>query len=248
MTTFYGTNSALAAYLDGRDFASSWPFDAGSLRHPNRDRVTAVVARCEKQAVLHIGFADHEEVIADKSARGQWLHGRLLDVATSLIGIDVESAVVQRLCAQGFEDLYALDILTDPLPLRIAESTFECLVIGEVLEHCDNPVHFLKTISDRTDLVWRRMIVTVPNAYGLQTLRSVVRGREVINTDHRYWFSPYTLMKVATAAGLEVAELELADTAPPQARRGVAERTYLAMLRRNPLLRPCLVAVLQRRT
>jgi hypothetical protein len=45
------------------------------------------------------------------------------------------------------------------------------------------------------------LVLTTPNAFRYQAALQSLRGQEIINSDHRYWFSPYTLAKVMWRAG-----------------------------------------------
>ncbi|MEX0741590.1 MAG: hypothetical protein WD079_02255, partial [Phycisphaeraceae bacterium] len=59
------------------------------------------------------------------------------------------------------------------------------------------------------------------------------RGCELINTDHRYWFTPYTLGKVAVEAGLMPREVRMC-------RNGIVKRRSIMknrLMRRRPLNR-----------
>jgi len=46
-----------------------------------------------------------------------------------------------------------------------------------------------------------KMIITVPNAGSYYCFKNARRNFERINTDHRYLFSPYTLMKCLYISG-----------------------------------------------
>lgn len=76
--------------------------------------------------------------------------------------------------------------------------------MGEILEHVDNPCAFLIAIRERYSRCINRMIITVPNAFSWQNISYTFSCEECINTDHRYWFTPYTLGKIATQAGMEI--------------------------------------------
>lgn len=56
-----------------------------------------------------------------------------------------------------------------------------------------------------------RIVITVPNAFSWTNIKMALKGRECINTDHRYWFSPYTISKIAYNAGLTPETIMYAD-------------------------------------
>lgn len=51
-------------------------------------------------------------------------------------------------------------------------------------------------------------MLTVPNALGLIYMSMALNeGCENINSDHKYWFTPYTIQKVLYSAGYETEEI-----------------------------------------
>jgi hypothetical protein len=85
------------------------------------------------------------------------------------------------------------------------------VILGEVLEHIDNPVKFLTVLDDKINSIASAVIITVPNAWQYLNWKKALKGIEVINSDHRYWFTPYTICKVATCAGLSLQSLTLCE-------------------------------------
>jgi hypothetical protein len=86
---------------------------------------------------------------------------------------------------------------------------WDYIVAGEVLEHIDDPVMFLKAIREKYGACTERIIITVPNALSYTNFRFALRNIEMINSDHRFWFTPFTLLKVATQAGIVVEDFDL---------------------------------------
>ena len=78
---------------------------------------------------------------------------------------------------------------------EITGSRWDYAVFGEIIEHIDDPVHFLKTFRQRFGGSVNRFIITVPNIYNKQHFTNMLKYREVINSDHRYWFTPVYYFK-----------------------------------------------------
>jgi hypothetical protein len=108
----------------------------------------------------------------------------------------------------GFET-YNSNVVTEQAPAEIVAKQWDYIVAGEVLEHIDDPVMFLKSIREKYGACTERIIITVPNALSYTNFRFALRNIEMINSDHRFWFTPFTLMKVATEAGIEVEDYDL---------------------------------------
>ena len=76
-----------------------------------------------------------------------------------------------------------------------------------MLEHIDNPVDFISKIHDNYINKIDRIMISVPNVLNVSTFHYMKKGIEHINTDHRYWFTPYTILKVLSVAGYKNAKI-----------------------------------------
>ena len=190
-------------FLRGDAFSSD--FHIATRSSEALDRLEILQMLCREKRVLHVGFADHPELVAAKRSSGIWLHDRLSAVAASCVGLDSNVAAVEMLRDRGLEDVWWGNVESDDsIPDEIKQTRFDVVVLGEVLEHVSNPVSFLQAIGRAHFASNSTIVITVPNAWSLPNLLGLVRGREIINSDHRYWFSPYTLAKILTDAGFEV--------------------------------------------
>lgn len=80
------------------------------------------------------------------------------------------------------------------------------MLIPDTVEHLQDPGRFLEAINK---INFRRLVVTVPNAYSLDNLFFMLS--ESINSDHRTLHSPYSLSKLLFEAGYEVRKVLMAD-------------------------------------
>lgn len=165
---------------------------------------------------MHVGCVDHSvELIVRESARGTWLHGVLSRVAQQCVGIDInEEGILYLKKTLDVEDVFCCDLTSEALPLA-DDQTFDYLLLGEILEHVDNPVDFLTALRKKHfSQGVRRMIVTVPNALRERNHKYAENDQERINSDHRYWFSPFSIAKVLTVAGYEIDDIYLVRHKP----------------------------------
>jgi len=81
------------------------------------------------------------------------------------------------------------------------------MVLGEILEHVDNPVDFITRLRIKYKDKIKGLIITVPNAFRKRNFYNAFRNIEKINSDHRYWFSPYTITKVLHQGGCGVEKM-----------------------------------------
>ena len=119
--------------------------------------------------------------------------------------------------------------------MEIENVKFDYAILGEVLEHVDNPVLFIASIIDSYRENIDRLIITVPNAFSSWHNKMAKKGIECINSDHRYVFTPYTLTKVLNEAGMEVEEIVFADP-----NLNIIEKIYRKITSRTACKRPWL--------
>jgi hypothetical protein len=100
------------------------------------------------------------------------------------------------------------------LPQALHKVLFDYALLGEVVEHIDNPVSFLKKIRENLMDTVEKVIITVPYAFGLRQIFSGLFKKERINSDHRYWFTPYTIAKTCFEAGIYPEDLLFCGNPP----------------------------------
>ena len=202
-------------YLKGDKFTNSHTFSY-SGECDNVDRITYLENLCRNKKVIHIGFADHLPLVPKKMEDNTWLHKRLTGVSAKIVGVDVDLEAIQYFSKNySIPDIYLHDIINDaPLPAIIGEQ-WDCMILGEILEHVDNPVQFLKQLQEKYGAYAKEIIITVPNAMNLMSIRMAKNNKEFINSDHRYWFTPFTLAKIGFRAGWEPDEFFYSQTNMP---------------------------------
>lgn len=195
-------------YLKGTAFSSIYRFQFKGTSSP-LTRLDCLKKLVKDKRVIHFGCVDHLPLIEQRRKSGNWLHEVLSGEAAKVVGIDINSEGIQYMNREGFES-YISNVVTDPIPSSLTEgSRWDYLLAGEVVEHIGNPVEFLAHIRQKYGPVTDRIIITVPNAWSYTSVRFALRNEEMINTDHRFWFTPYTLAKIATDAGIQVEGYEM---------------------------------------
>lgn len=198
-------------YISGKKFADEYSFYYSVDEDTKTDREDIISNTINGKKVIHIGFADHMSNIDRKIKNRTWFHNMLIDNADKCIGIDINSETVEYIKEKyNIEGLYVGDITSSGLDF-ICEDKWDYLILGEVLEHIDNPQKFLFDIKDNYGKYFDKMIITVPNAWYYMNFVNMLSHREMINPDHRFWFTPYTLMKVCSSAGFKVSKLEMVN-------------------------------------
>jgi hypothetical protein len=202
--------TTILPYLDGREFDENMtvPYQAkGKIEFRN----DVLVEMCRNKRVLHIGCCDHVPLIKEKIRKREWLHGLITECASHVAGVDIDAAAV-RAASQisGLENLYAGDVTADGKIAEIANMKFDIALFGEVVEHVANPAFFLGKFRENYADAFSEVIITVPNALRGGNVRGIFKNVETINSDHRFFFTPYTIAKIAMDAGFAPKEVRMA--------------------------------------
>ena len=192
---------AIIKYLKGDDFQTSLTIDIGKTEHQIISREAAITEIIRDKNVIHIGCSDHIQIINEKIISGKWLHKLITDNSKNCIGIDIDKESIEFIKKNlGYTNVFHGDVLTDDFEI-ITAGNWDYAVLGEIVEHLDNPVDFLKGFKTKYGKNISKFIITVPNIYNRRQFKNMMNYREVINSDHRFWFTPYTISKVLVSAG-----------------------------------------------
>lgn len=192
--------------------------------------------------VIHMGFVDHTPIIEKKIKQGAWLHDKLYKNCQLCIGIDINKEGILEIKKKfGYDNLYAMDIVNDNLPDEIQKEEVDYVLIPDVIEHIGNTITFMKAINLKFPNA-RRFILTTPNAFRIKNFINTLLNKELINSDHRYWFTPYTLAKISFDSGFKVEDLNFCEHSK-LSRRKIITKIFLKL--KKPF-RNCLVIELSR--
>lgn len=177
------------------------------------ERLLAIVAG---KSCMHIGCCDHLPMIETRVRQKNWLHGQLEEHCKDVLGIDIDKRAVAYVNEMGFAagKVYCADVTASDFTDKVPRKLLDYVLLGEIVEHVDNPVSFLSGLRENMIKYGfhGKYIITVPNAFAIMREESAYHdGVEKINSDHRYWFTPYTIAKVMALAGIRPEELFFAN-------------------------------------
>ena len=233
-------NGEIHDYLSGKSFSSgclaSISFREKSI--PLRmDFIESIIAG---KKIIHLGCTDHLALIERKIKENRWFHKRLCDAAEKCLGIDINGKAIEYCRNElGYTNILCHDIINDRPHPDITGSRWDYMIIGEILEHVDNPVLFLHAIRTNYQNCIERVIISVPNAFRYENFKLAFKHAECINSDHRYWFTPYTIAKVVDRAGMKVEAFWFVSAYEIARRYLIAN----ALLRRYPAFRDTIVMI-----
>jgi SAM-dependent methyltransferase len=163
------------------------------------DRVPWLVEQCRGKRVIHVGFAD-AGFREEQSRAGSWLHGHLDEVATSLVGLDLDGPGVEAAVDGGFE-AHLVDCTDAAAVAALELEPADVVLAGEVIEHLGAPGPFLDAMA-LLCAPGGTLIVTTPNAYGLvNVVANITRRVEVNHPDHVVMFTWRTLTQLMQREG-----------------------------------------------
>lgn len=204
----------LQSYLNGEKFTNGLVIEFGDFENYGKKRLDALDKLCENKNVIHFGCADHVPLIEQKIEHNSYLHKRFEKSTKKVVGLDFDLEAIEFMKSLKFDDVYHFNVFEDDIPTEISDTKFDYIIVGEVLEHTDNPVSFIKTIKEKFAPICKSIVITVPNLASTSRFNDIKKNREFINTDHRYWFTPFTLAKVITVADLEIEKITGTDVKP----------------------------------
>lgn len=241
-------------YISGTKFSNALLVKIDRSRLSNR--LSLIRSLVKGKSVIHVGCVDHNpELIETKLKKDRWLHKIMDQSASRCLGVDTDSDGIGYLREKlGYSDLICGDIFDPIIREEICRQKWDFMVIGELLEHTTNPTEFLTRVATLYGKSVDQIIITVPNAFSLNNIINAFKNIEMINSDHYYWFTPYTLSRIVAQTKMNTKELHLCqyfDQVDLGLRykilnplKTISKTFKRLLLRRIPLIRECLVAVI----
>ena len=170
------------------------------------NRQNIILEHCTGKRVLHLGCVD-AGLLQERFERGELLHQKLASVASELWGFDIDEEGISFLKEQGFDNLFSGDASEINHVKPLMGINFDIIVAAEIVEHLQNPGLFLQTVKHLMTLEETTLIITVPNAFRIDTLLKLIRNVEYIHPDHNYWFSYHTITNLLRKNGFTVSQV-----------------------------------------
>lgn len=232
-------------YLTGEEFDNGLRVKIAG-RQKLFSRIDYLCEYATGKRIIHVGCVDHIPLITEKLKANTWLHRRLDEVCREQLGLDNSTEGIAYMKEfLGYNNVIYEDILEGEVNEAITQKEWDCMIMGEILEHVDNPVEFLSKIRERYSPYVKELLITVPNALSMNNALYALRHTERINTDHRYWFSPYTLNKILIRAGFKPLYHEFASYYPLSGKNPFKKVLLKQVLQRFPAWRANLISVAQ---
>jgi SAM-dependent methyltransferase len=167
------------------------------------------------RSVLDIGVVEHDISHIETPT---WKHKYVKERASHVLGIDIVPSGIEFLKQRGFNVR-----LSDATSDEDLGERFERVVIGDVIEHVNNPVRLLQ-FAGRHLAADGLVLVSTPNPYWIKhILTALMRGTVVTNVDHISWVSPSAALEIGRRAGLSLKEYWLMRLGEAFAKRAMLD-------------------------
>ncbi len=155
------------------------------------DYMTWLLQQVSNKSCLDIGAIEHDLSFTE---RPTWKHKLVSDASSRTVGIDILEDYVEILRQRGY-DIRLFDATSD----EFIGETFDVVIIGDVIEHVDNPVKLIR-FSLRHLNQGGMIIAKTPNPFFYDHIKKYLKNRAFINADHMAWFSPSMALEIARRA------------------------------------------------
>lgn len=147
-----------------------------------------------ERTVLHIGCCEHSPKYM--SATG-WKHRAMADVASRIVGVDINEPAVDEMRKMGYEVVCA-----DATGDTNLDELFDRVIIGDVIEHVGN-LQGLMEFSGRHLAPDAELIISTPNPFFIRhVLRAWLTRPMVANFEHVSWVTESNILELARRSGL----------------------------------------------
>ena len=182
------------------------------------DRHTFIVERVKGKRVLDFGVvgltceSQQQRVAAFESG----LHWKIAASADHATGVDSAAGAILEL-RRAYPGLTLVEGSIYDSERLLEGKCFDVIVLGDILEHLDNPGNALDAIVPLL-VPNGEVIVSCPNAFGLPNYIRFVTGRFREGSDHSLSFNKFTISHLLERHGLRVVEIMTCLDRPPRTR------------------------------
>ena len=161
------------------------------------DRIATIAEACRGRHVLDIGCLD--ETALAKRDTAHWLHGRIAQVAASVVGIDASAAIPDAGITTGPHAIIHRGDGLNPAAPGLDDARVEVITAGEFIEHIEAPLAFFATLKRRYP--GRELICSTPNGLAFANSLLALIGAEAQHPDHIHLFTYKVLNTLCLRAG-----------------------------------------------
>ncbi|MDA7484372.1 methyltransferase domain-containing protein [Planktomarina temperata] len=173
--------------------------------YKNTSRLEYIVNNCYGKDVLHLGCTNSPET-KRRLNEDTLIHDKIVNVAKSVIGIDLDEYALQLMRDAGRNNLYYGNV-EQLSNIELPIEKYDTIVCGELIEHLPNPGLMLE--GCRSLLKHNgELIISTQNTFAMKRFfRVMLFGQEIIHKEHTAYFSPATLDRLCSMYHFDIGEL-----------------------------------------
>jgi 2-polyprenyl-3-methyl-5-hydroxy-6-metoxy-1,4-benzoquinol methylase len=154
--------------------------------------------------VLNVGSAGGVEGYLPGNTE-HWLHERLIQVAESVVGIDIDTQNLAHAKKHGYP------MMNENCETMNLGQKFDLIVMSDVIEHVNAPVTAVSNLIQHLG-EGGKLLITTPNATaGATCIRSMTRRRINVLNDHVAVYYPEHFQVICDRIGVKLTEMHLFD-------------------------------------
>jgi len=158
-----------------------------------KDKDDVLLSYCKGKNVLDVGCIGQDR----NFEKPNWLHDKIRKTAESTTGVDILKPQVEMLRTKGY-------IMYTPEELQAQSNYFDVIVMADVIEHVNDPVHFLQFYSKFLS-TYGIIFISTPNGNRSNNAVNIFFNNTYsVNEEHTFWFCPKTCSEVVRRAQLEI--------------------------------------------
>ena len=155
--------------------------------------------------------------------RPDWMHAQLVSMASSVVGVDLDEAAVDRVSAAGY------DVRQGDVEDLHLDEQFDVVFAGELIEHLERFPRFFESVRRHLGPDGK-FILTTPNPFALSCFVYRLSKDVWVNSDHTCWFCEHTLPQLAARNNFEVESISYVSHPTPGRLRRLAATAVRAPL------------------
>lgn len=156
-----------------------------------KDDVSWLINQVSGKSCLDIGCIEHD---LSYTERPSWKHKKIVEAASHVVGVDILEEYAKTLNERGY-DIRVCDATSD---IYLGEK-FDAVVMGDVIEHVENPVKLLR-FAIRHLNEGGKVYTKTPNPYYIDNILKFAKSKDFVNFEHIAWYTPTMALELARRA------------------------------------------------
>lgn len=150
---------------------------------------------CKNKNILDVGCVGQDIDIKNDL----WLHNGIKKVCASLVGVDINLSGLEKMKTKGFNVYHVNELKTHT-------EKYDVIVMGDVIEHVDSPIEFLrfyKQFLTKNGV----MLISTPNFLSAKSIVSTfLFNFHSVNEEHTCWLCYKTFFEICNRSQMEIVD------------------------------------------